>query len=64
MKFIFCSSDILSGIDGICLGFFFLNGFIVFIDVVYGNGDCFGLYWFIGQEYKLFIVCEMYYDEW
>lgn len=40
------------------------NGFTVLTDAAYGNGDCFGLYWPIGQEHKLPIVCETYHDEW
>lgn len=64
MKPIPRSSDISPGIDGICPGPFPPNGFTVLTDAAYGNGDCFGLYWPIGQEHKLPIVCETYHDEW
>ncbi|MFL4290230.1 hypothetical protein P9364_21430, partial [Escherichia coli] len=64
MKLIPRSSDISPGIDGICPGPFPPNGFTVLTDAAYGNGDCFGLYWPIGQEHKLPIVCETYHDEW
>ncbi|MCV5792002.1 tetratricopeptide repeat-containing protein, partial [Escherichia coli] len=57
MKLIPRSSDISPGIDGICPGPFPPNGFTVLTDAAYGNGDCFGLYWPIGQEHKLPIVC-------
>ncbi|EKR7173591.1 tetratricopeptide repeat-containing protein, partial [Escherichia coli] len=49
MKLIPRSSDISPGIDGICPGPFPPNGFTVLTDAAYGNGDCFGLYWPIGQ---------------
>ncbi|MGT6933568.1 hypothetical protein ACRWY4_23340, partial [Escherichia coli] len=64
MKLIPRSSDISPDIDGICPGPFPPNGFTVLTDAAYGNGDCFGLYWPIGQEHKLPIVCETYHDEW
>ncbi|GKX56699.1 hypothetical protein SOASR030_28110 [Leminorella grimontii] len=51
-------------VDSLCAGPFPPCGFLPLADAELGNGDCFGLYWPLGQENKDPIVCELYHDEW
>jgi hypothetical protein len=40
------------------------SGFAAVSDADLGNGDCFGLYWPLGQEGEEPIVCDMAHDSW
>lgn len=39
------------------------QGFLPIAEGALGNGDCFGLYWPLGREGALPLVCEMFHDE-